>query len=689
MGVGGAVPWKGAPLSRPAFPTLLWGLPTLALALALALALPAAVTAQETPPATRIVEPIFQEGFEKLTDGLPEGWRNATQGEMTLTPALDRRGAQEGHSSLRLQATGWEGGTARVLRPGIPLRAGVKYALELWLRARDYEGPVSVRLEGGGTSPVAYRQLVVGGAWRRCLLEFTPSANAPGSTLAISFSGSGTVWLDGIRLFEGELPPPVSGTTPPAAPMPRSGNRLYNSGFELGAAGWIGSGKQEVVATGASEGRRFLRWQPGPANGDIALRLEALPFLARPEVPYTFSVSLRSPGGFPEVEIGARELGATTAIGLRVRVTPDWRRYTFTTTLPAERSLRYLFTLTALSEAGIEVDGAQAEEGSAATDYTPAAPLEVAPVLTGDRVIEQDAETTLPIRFHAPYKPTSPIEIRYRLVGYHGESLLTGHAEVPPGTAAGEVTARFRSPALGALRFVAEGVQDGEVLSYAETSLLAVPAGSGQPHLVAPPGRYPGCYSWLGAEEACQVATEGEIRLLLARGGPFSAASGAETTQPPTFDSLGPAGKSPIEFDGSAKPVAAALLAAGRLLEGATPAGKVDTATLRAYAFRAGRDTILALWFPSPRNEVVPLEVGLEGIRTRAWDVMGNPRGLRVSPQGEVRVPARGEPLYLRAEGITPAALLAAVQKAETVRATAMKSAGNGAAKGAKPVGSE
>jgi hypothetical protein len=529
--------------------------------------------------------------------------------------------------------------------------------------------------------------LAPGGAWRQCLLEFTPAAEVASAILAVSFSGSGTVWLDNLRVFEGELPPPAVGAKPPVLPTPRPGNRLYNSGFELGSAGWIGSGTQEVVATGAAEGRRFLRWLPGPAHGDLPLHLEALPFVARPEVPYTFSVSLRSPGGFPEVELGARELGGGAAVSQRVRVTPDWRRFTFTTPLPCERTLRYLFTLTALAEAGIEVDAAQVEEGDV-TDYSPAAPLEVAPVFTGERIVEQDAEIIIPIRFQSPYKPTSPVEVRYRLEGYHGETLLVGRAEAPSGVAAGEVTARFRIPAIGPLRFVAEGALDGNVVSQTETGLLGIPVGSSRPRLVAPPGRYPGHYSWLGAEESSHVATEATLRTALARG-TVSVPGGAEPQRPRSFDSLGPAGNTPIEFDGSAKPVAAALVAAQRLLEGATPAGKLETATLRAYAFRDGRDTILALWSPAPRKGVSPMMVGLEGIRSRAWDLMGNPHGLSSNTKGEVRLPANREPLYLRAEGITPAALLAAVRQADATRSKEEKAPAIGATDAAKRTGNE
>ena len=50
-----------------------------------------------------------------------------------------------------------------------------------------------------------------------------------------------------------------------------------------------------------------------------------------------------------------------------------------------------------------------------------------------------------------------------------------------------------------------------------------------------------------------------------------------------------PAGGSPVEFDGGAKPVVAALLAAGRLLEGATPAGKIET---RIEAASSVADTV-------------------------------------------------------------------------------------------------
>jgi hypothetical protein len=131
------------------------------------------------------------------------------------------------------------------------------------------------------------------------------------------------------------------------------------------------------------------------------------------------------------------------------------------------------------------------------------------------------------------------------------------------------------------------------------------------------------------------------------------------------------------------------LLATQRLLEGAAPAGKLETATLRAYAFRAGRDTILALWSPAPRKGINPMVVALEGIRTRAWDLMGNPRGLSSNAKGEVRVPASGEPFYLRAEGITPAALLAAVRLADATRPKDEKAPTGGAADAAKRTGNE
>ncbi len=139
-----------------------------------------------------------------------------------------------------------------------------------------------------------------------------------------------------------------------------------------------------------------------------------------------------------------------------------------------------------------------------------------------------------------------------------------------------------------------------------------------------------------------------------------------------------------LDYDGSGKPVLAAYAACARILEGAGPAGRVETAALKAYVFQRRGETVVAAWSPPAFSEGRELLFRAEATQVSAVNLMGNPRGAwAVAPPAPVlatttdaaRKPVplakdhtalvvRNEPIYITFRGMAPAAVLQSLKKA-------------------------
>ncbi|HEU4752185.1 MAG TPA: hypothetical protein VFU47_03675, partial [Armatimonadota bacterium] len=288
------------------------------------------------------------EDFEQLSSGMPAGWSDDSFGEVVLQAGVDTRRPREGKSAWRLSIPAWDAGAGQVKRGGIPLRAGAGYACEVWLRGEGLSVPVTVALRKQTAPQTVYmaRQFAVGPEWRRCVLEGRAAEDDPNAALLISVGGSGSVSVDALRLVEGELPVEPAPPPPPAV----KGNRIYNSSFELGMDGWTVPEEVALLTEDCPDGQRFARWLPGQ------FPLEARPFAARPNEPYTVSAWLRSQRPGARAQLSLVEVGNEARVGETFSLTPEWKRYSFIATLPCRRFARYFLAVSPADEPhGIDV----------------------------------------------------------------------------------------------------------------------------------------------------------------------------------------------------------------------------------------------------------------------------------------------------------------------------------------------
>ncbi|HEU4751492.1 MAG TPA: hypothetical protein VFU47_00190, partial [Armatimonadota bacterium] len=178
----------------------------------------------------------------------------------------------------------------------------------------------------------------------------------------------------------------------------------------------------------------------------------------------------------------------------------------------------------------------------------------------------------------------------------------------------------------------------------------------------------PSYYSWLGAEEQSRAAARTVAKTLI-----LNRAAGVqryyyyyvwqERGGPRTFDWLYANNWALLDYDGSGKPSLAAFAACARSLEGAEPAGRVETSSVKAYLFRRGGDTVVALWSPAALLQPVDLKLKLDPQRLQVQNLMGNRKGFAVE-EGAVVLGLRNEPVYLRAEKTPVPAVSAALRAA-------------------------
>lgn len=183
----------------------------------------------------------------------------------------------------------------------------------------------------------------------------------------------------------------------------------------------------------------------------------------------------------------------------------------------------------------------------------------------------------------------------------------------------------------------------------------------------------PSYYSWLGAEEQSRAAARTVAKTLI-----LTRASGVrryfyyhvwqENGGSRLFDYAFANNWSLLDYDGSGKPALGALGACAQNLDGAAPAGRVETAALKAYVFRRGSETIVALWSPSALVTPLRLRLALDPLLVRAQTVMGNLKGIGTAGAEEQPgcvIQVRNEPVYLHVRDTPPAAVIQALKASD------------------------
>ena len=249
----------------------------------------------------------FTESFDETDGTVPPGWRDGSSGELSVVTGPEARQPKEGKGCWKVQVTAWDAGTARLVRPGIPLRRGAGSSVEVWLRSHDL--PVPIRCPW--RNPPPRMPPPPGDVCRRAGLA---PLRGPGKSagedaaaaLVISFRGAGALLVDGLRVQEGDPP----GVAPGPIAEPVKGNRIFNGSFELGADGWTLAERVKLVREACPDGATFARLVPGPLPP-----LEGRPFPAQSGQRYTVSGYLRSSEPGARVEIAAVEVGGAARVG--------------------------------------------------------------------------------------------------------------------------------------------------------------------------------------------------------------------------------------------------------------------------------------------------------------------------------------------------------------------------------------
>lgn len=405
--------------------------------------------------------------------GLPAGWQESSGGEFTRDILRDTDRPAEGRASLLVRTADWAGGAVRFRSPVVKLPAGRRYTASFSLRGRSRSMPVRISLTPAlGGEERAEISLAPAESWRSYTLAGWTVLDGEGVHLDVEIPGPGELWLDDVRIEEGVRSAPL-----PAPPPAVKGNRVANSGFELGDEGWSPAEVVAVAAGAAAQGERFARWVPGPNP----LPIQCRPFRAVAGQRYTVSFSLRSLRPDARVEVTLNELGGDAVGRTEVACADRWQRASFSCAAPCLGSDRYFVSMVSAADAsggrpyGFDVDAVQVEEGEA-TPWAPAAEIEVATGLTRlRRFPTPQGSLGIPVQLSAAQDIQPGTRLRARLLDLLDRELVRYEEDVRPGPRRREAPIQLRIPRSGTLRLLVEVVRADRVISTAEAVLTALP----------------------------------------------------------------------------------------------------------------------------------------------------------------------------------------------------------------------
>jgi alpha-N-arabinofuranosidase len=113
---------------------------------------------------------------------------------------LDRGDAISGQVSQRIRVTEGAPCTVGIAQDGIAVERGKACQFSCYLRQEGIKGPVRARLHRDHEE-LASCEFQPGAAWKKFQARLTPSATTADATLAITFRGPGTLWLENASLM--------------------------------------------------------------------------------------------------------------------------------------------------------------------------------------------------------------------------------------------------------------------------------------------------------------------------------------------------------------------------------------------------------------------------------------------------------------------------------------------------------
>jgi hypothetical protein len=345
-------------------------------------------------------------------DAVPDCWQVAGDANTVSQRLRGDRGV-EGERSVCLECTRCitenPASHAMVCQVGrIGIRSGDWYLLSFQAKQQGLRGlPLMVALVNTADwSTMGLSGAVIAGTdWERHELLFQATGDArDGMRLQFCFLAAGTLWLDDVRLV------PTDARLRPALVWPDAGGRnlLPNGGFECGTEAWGSVGRYvtqgwsmplnrlygDVVPEGAAEGRACFRVTMGPGSTPVCffdcmapVRTPVRALLCgnhgwlstTPGRDYCLSASLRADRPDTPAKLVVQPF-AQPAIERDISVGTSWQRYEFAVTCPAEWSSVLLgpdLTKADRQDCVLWIDAVQFEPGSAASEFTPRARLEL------------------------------------------------------------------------------------------------------------------------------------------------------------------------------------------------------------------------------------------------------------------------------------------------------------------------
>lgn len=347
--------------------------------------------------------------------GLSSGWRENCYGVNKYRLSADSSDVHSGRYAQRMTCLEYQSGGVQIRYIGLNVREGEYYTLSLWMK-----GNMQTRVYAGireNPSPyISYikGEFLVDNEWQPYMVIGKAGKSDTSCGIYIMISDTGTLLIDDVRVEEGDYPDAISSELPV-----RKGNLVYNSGFEVGDAGWVPKAAFAIMAGDAMSGRFYARLGKGG--------IESQPFPVVTGQRFTVSACIRSRRTGTQCSIGVSEwadFGGDTPssrdkIDTTVAVTATWHRYSFTAILIPQYGHMYDFEFTCNDS--VDVDNVQVEEGNL-TSYSPKDPVEVGVDSSTPWCLLGDSVT---FRVWFSCVTARQFELKYTLSDLWGSSLKT------------------------------------------------------------------------------------------------------------------------------------------------------------------------------------------------------------------------------------------------------------------------
>ena len=306
------------------------------------------------------------------------GWSdNSNWAPVSVEYGRETANPHGGAAAQRITATRIEGGAVQFVQ-SVPLRKDHVYEVRLWLRGRPGTAvAVALRQAGGSYTEYVSQRVSLAAEWQEVRAFGTVSDDTDGYFM-VKLTEPMTVVVDDASVRD------VTEQGNDAAP--KLGNLIAGGSFEtaLMPFGWSARYESDPrgnwadprpridVSTGAT-GAHSLR---APLPAGASLRVDSPLAEVNYNRPHAAAVWLKASAPL-SVQLGLEG----TDIGASVNVGTGWQRFTLAGTMPFRRWTR--LRLNVAPDAGADrtlwIDGASLEErATAAPEYVPAAPIELA-----------------------------------------------------------------------------------------------------------------------------------------------------------------------------------------------------------------------------------------------------------------------------------------------------------------------